>query len=206
MNKIIINNKICDQSPACGGIEVCPTNALFYDEGLGQIGFAQEKCIGCGACVNMCPIKAIHLARSAAEEQKIQAEIDTDPHKEEELFQDRYGAEGQMIQATENAADTIEVTRGIGGYTAVELFDEETLHCLATSIPYSDIFSGHGVNIKVFRAQTDKNIENEFGITEIPALLFFKDGELIGKIEGFFFDDNPTEKALLISKVKKILG
>lgn len=110
-----------------------------------------------------------------------------------------------MIIATENAADTISIARSIDGYTAVELFDEETLHCLATSIPYSDIFSGHGVKIKVFRAQTDKEIEKEFGITEIPALIFFKDGDLIGKVEGFYFDDNPTEKSFLISKVKKIL-
>lgn len=42
MNKIIINNKICDNSPACGGIEICPTGApalVIFKDGsiLGKV-------------------------------------------------------------------------------------------------------------------------------------------------------------------------
>lgn len=202
MNKIIINNKICDNSPACGGIEVCPTGALFWDEQNSNIRFAEEKCIGCGVCVNMCPVKAIMLARTIDEAKKNQNDIDADPRAAADLFVDRYGADITETQSMD-ANEALSVAKSAKGIAVLELYDEETLHCLVTSIAYSEIFAGYDVSL--FRTQTTEEIEQEFELSEIPAMIIFKDGHLVGKIQGYYFDDAPAEKSLLISKVRKIL-
>ncbi|MDR1027406.1 MAG: 4Fe-4S binding protein, partial [Rickettsiales bacterium] len=202
MNEIIINHKICDNSPACGGIEVCPTGAMFWDEKNSQIGFAKEKCVGCGACKNMCPVRAIMLARDTAEAQKIKADIDSDPRAAADLFVDRYGADITETQPAETGKAAA-AARAAKGVAVLELYDEETLHCLATSIPYSEIFAG--TDVKLIRAQTDAQIAKEFDISEIPAMVIFRNGKIIGKIQGYFFNDSPAEKSLLIAKTNEIM-
>ncbi len=49
------NLKICSKDCLC--LFVCPTGAA--DNETGQIDF--EKCIGCGACANACPARAITM-------------------------------------------------------------------------------------------------------------------------------------------------
>lgn len=49
------NLKICSKDCLC--LFVCPTGAT--DNETGQIDF--EKCIGCGACANACPARAITM-------------------------------------------------------------------------------------------------------------------------------------------------
>lgn len=203
MHKVIINNKICDNSPACGGIEVCPVGALFWDKERGRIGYAGEKCIACGACVNMCPVRAIMLAKSAAEAEKIQSEIDTDPRKPADLFVDRYGADITETQPI-GIKEALAAAKSSKGIAVLELYDEPDFHCLVTSISISEIFSGY--DIRYMRAQTDEAVAKSLGISEIPALVIFRDGKIIGKVEGYYFDDAPSEKSFLISQVKKILG
>lgn len=49
------NLKLCSKDCLC--LFVCPTGAT--DNETGQIDF--EKCIGCGACANACPARAITM-------------------------------------------------------------------------------------------------------------------------------------------------
>ena len=203
MNKIIINHKICDNSPACGGIEVCPAGAMFYDEENRTIGFAEDKCIGCGACINMCPIAAIMLARSAEEAAAINAEIDADTRVAADLFVDRYNADVVDTELTETDA-AIDIAKSSGGIVALELFDLNDVNCLATSVPISELFTGH--DVKYIRAETSEAACESLGVQDIPAIVFFKNGEIIGRVQGMYFNDNTSEKALLLSQVKKILG
>ena len=199
--KILINNKICDNSPACGGVDVCPTGALFWDDAASQIVFEESKCIGCGACVNACPVRAIMLARDAAAAAKIQADIDADPREAADLFVDRYGADIADTQPTP-ADEAVAVARDAPGLAVIELYEEANLRCLVTSIPMSEIFAGY--EYKHIKTEADEEIMSALGVGELPAMVIFRDGKQIGKVEGYF-EDNGAEKALLISKMKKIL-
>ncbi|MCL2629784.1 MAG: 4Fe-4S dicluster domain-containing protein [Alphaproteobacteria bacterium] len=114
MNKIIINPKVCDLSPICGGVAVCPTQALQYDKAARKINFDESKCVGCGACVAECPAAALSLARNAEEERQIMAEIDADPRTVEELFVDRYGSTTVDMQPI-SYAEAIDKTKVVGG-------------------------------------------------------------------------------------------
>lgn len=44
----------CDNSPC---VRCCPTGASHYEEG-GIVVVTEEKCIGCGACIESCPYDA----------------------------------------------------------------------------------------------------------------------------------------------------
>ncbi|ASA78125.1 4Fe-4S dicluster domain-containing protein [Thermococcus sp. 5-4] len=46
-----INCKHCDDAPC---VRVCPTNAIYRDED-GAVRIAENRCIGCLACLQVCP-------------------------------------------------------------------------------------------------------------------------------------------------------
>ena len=45
------------REPAC--VEVCPVEALWRDGEDGPVRLDMEKCVGCGACVVVCPYGAV---------------------------------------------------------------------------------------------------------------------------------------------------
>ena len=64
MKKAVINKKLCDHSPFCPVKRVCPVGAVkqdvkFFSAGIPEID--EEKCIGCGKCVNVCPMRAVKM-------------------------------------------------------------------------------------------------------------------------------------------------
>ncbi|MDR0726611.1 MAG: 4Fe-4S binding protein [Rickettsiales bacterium] len=202
--KVLINHKICDMSPACGGIETCPTGALFWDAEKGRIGYDESKCTGCGACEKACPVAmAIRLAHTDAEAKQIQSEYDADPRQAEDLFIDRYGADFVLTKETESD-DAVSTAQQTSGLSVIELNAEDLIRCLLMSVPMHEIANGQKwKHIKVMNPSDELLAELE--ISELPALVFFRNGNKIGFIEGYF-EDNDTEKGLLLKKVGKILN
>jgi NAD-dependent dihydropyrimidine dehydrogenase PreA subunit len=199
--QIIINHKICDQSPACGGIEVCPTKALYWDETSKKISYDENKCIGCGACENMCPIHAINLARTAEQEREVIAKIDSDQRRAEDLFVDRFG--GDFVHTTETlSANAMTIIKRTAGLLILELNNEDLIHCLLNCIPLADVIGAPYTHIKVMNP--DEELLKELGVSELPALILFRDGVKVGDVQGFFENSSDVEKVLLKSKIKKI--
>lgn len=202
--KVLINHKICDMSPACDGIRVCPTGALFWDDAAEKIGYDESKCIGCGACANSCPVaRAIRFAKTDEQAAEIEKEYADDPRRAEDLFVDRYGADCVLTKETpsERAMDAV---RAAPGLAVMELNREDLVRCLLVSVPMREIFAGREYkHVKVIDPSPE--LAAELGVSEFPALVFFRGGEQIGKIEGYF-ENVESERGLLINKVKKIIG
>jgi NAD-dependent dihydropyrimidine dehydrogenase PreA subunit len=198
----LINFKICDNSIDCSGISVCPTGAFYWDEKKKTIAVDNSKCISCGKCEKSCPVDAIKVAKNEKEYKKIKKEIDSDPRKVSDLFIDRYGAQPTdpafHISAERFEVQIIQSTK----LAAVELFKNSSINCMLYSIPVKNLFKD--VDIK-YRKIEDKDdaLSKKYGVKKLPALLFFKNGKLIGKIEGYY--DIADEQKLLIA-IKKIIS
>ena len=92
---IIINHNLCDEAAECGGIEVCPTGAFFYDYKKEKIAVDHSKCTECLKCTSpdACPVGCILYARNKKEEEKIKKMIKEDPRTAKWLWQERYGCQ-----------------------------------------------------------------------------------------------------------------
>lgn len=195
---VLINLKICDNAKECGGVAVCPTGAITFDEEKETLVIDNNKCISCGQCENECPIGAIRVAKDENEYKKIKEEIDNDPRKTKDLFVDRYGAaplsEFFMLEAEKIDTDKI---------VLIELYNDDSIQCLLKSIPIKELVKDLPDTTVFYKVESKKEIEEKYEIKELPALLIFNKGSLLGKIEGYYTDDNKKE---MIEKIKSTVN
>ena len=199
---VLINFKICDNSEDCSGIEACPTGAFQWDEKNKTISVDNSKCISCGACEKSCPVDAIRVAKDEKEYKKIKKEIDRDSRKVSDLFIDRYGA--QPIHPAfiiPQGKFEIQILRSTK-LAAVEFFNKKSIMCLLKSIPVKELFEGLDVKYRKMEITDDALLE-KYKVKELPALLFFKNGKIIGKIEGYY---NTAKEKEIIKKIKGIIS
>jgi len=198
---VLINFKICDNSNECGGIAVCPTKALSYDDEKQTIVIDNDKCISCGLCRPQCPVSAILVAKTEEEYEKYKKEITDDSRMIKDLFVDRYGA----VPITEFfliKQDQLEEKISNKDITLIEVFDDN-LQCLLKSIPIRDITDDMVGNILFYKIKGTEEITKKYGINTFPSLLIFKAGELLGKIEGYYNLEREKELKELINTFVK---
>lgn len=198
---VAINFKICDNSQDCSGLDVCPTGVFEWNKDKQTLTAHNEKCIVCGKCKDCCPVGAIYFAKNKEEYEKIVKEIEEDPRQVADLFVDRYGASpivpSQQVDE-KNFVTRILESQKIG---VLEAYDDNSIQCLLKSIPMKELL--HGFDVKYRKMKVDLKFTKKYGIKELPALVFFRKGKLVGKIEGYY----PVGKKLeLVQKIKIILG
>ncbi len=199
---VLINFKICDNAKECGGIAVCPTGALSFDDEKQTIIIDNDKCISCGKCERECPIGAISVAKNALEYEKIKKDIENDKRTTKDLFVDRYGAaplsEFFMIEN-----EQLEEKINHDGIVMIECYNDDSIQCLLKSIPIKELSKDFPKNTLFYKLEADENLLKKYKLNNLPALLIFKYNKLCGKIEGYYTTD---EKNLLIEKLKEILN
>lgn len=198
---VVVNFKICDNAKECGGVAVCPTGAYTYDEEKETIVIDNDKCISCGLCERECPIGAIMVAKTKEDYEKIKEEVDNDPRTTKDLFVDRYGAaplsEFFMIEETD-----IEEKTKSQGLTLIECYNDDSIQCLLKSIPIKELTNSFPKDTLFYKVDVTEETMNKYSIEELPALLVFKNKELLGKIDGYFENDHKEE---LISKLAEFI-
>ena len=186
---VLINFKICDNDKACGGVAVCPTGAIYYDEEKETLSIDNDKCISCGMCEKECPIGAIKVAKDEKEYEILKKQIEEDPRKTKDLFVDRYGAtplsEFFML-------DSEEVANKINSKNIVliEFYNDDSIQCLLKSIPIKELLKDFPDSTQFYKVEISEALTNKYKIKELPALVAFESGKMMGKIEGYIDEDN----------------
>lgn len=198
---VLVNFKICDNAKECGGIAVCPTGALAYDEEKNTIVIDNEKCISCGLCENECPIGAIMVAKNDEEYKKIKNDIDSDTRTTKDLFVDRYGAtplsEFFMIDS-----DEIKDKVSNDSITLIELYNDDSIQCLLKSISIKDLTKDLPKDTLFYKAEASEDIITKYNVKELPSLLIFRKGNFLGNIDGYYTSDDKNE---LLEKLNLLL-
>ncbi|MFH1551841.1 MAG: 4Fe-4S dicluster domain-containing protein [bacterium] len=198
---VLINFKICDNSKDCDGIKICPTKAFYWDKKKKTITVDNKKCINCGRCEEACLAGAIKVAKTEKEYKKIKKEIDEDPRKVSDLFIDRYGAQPlELAFLCPQEQFNIQVL-GVTKTVAVEFLNPDLAECLICSIPIKNLLNGFDIMYRKIKIK-DKFLLEKYKIKNLPALLFFKNSKLIGKIEKYYDIEKIKE---IKEKIDKIL-
>ena len=197
---VLINFKICDNDKACGGVAVCPTGAIYYDEEKETLSIDNDKCISCGMCEKECPIGAIKVAKDEKEYEILKKQIEEDPRRTKDLFVDRYGAtplsEFFML-------DSEEVANKINSKNIVliEFYNDDSIQCLLKSIPIKELLKDFPDSTQFYKVEISETLTNEYQIKELPAIVAFENGRMKGKIEGYIDEDN---KEKLINEMQAL--
>lgn len=204
MGNVIINFKICDNCAACNGIGVCPTGAFHFNEEKKTLEVDEAKCVKCGLCAtseDSCSVGAIKFASTEEEKQKILKDIEDDPRTIADLMQDRYGGQPifmPFVTDEENLPKVLSTSRTC----LVELLDEE--ECLIKSIPIKVILKEVGEELTYRKVPIESEaLLEKYEIKGLPAMLVFKNSELLGKVEGYY---SVEEAGTFINKIKEIVG
>lgn len=205
---VVINHKICDNAQECGGILECPNKAIYWDEKEEKIKIDNSSCTSCHVCESACPVGAIRVADNDEELIAIQREIEADQRTVDELFVDRYGAmplvESNMITAEQLS----QLSSSFTGITIAECYTDDSIQCLAHSVPINHILSWFNQYPKYYKVCCNDSAPS-YNISEYPALLLFRDGNFLGSVCGVYEilpeNDNYTQEEMLREEILNLL-
>ena len=143
---------------------------------------------------------SIHVAKNEKEYKRIEREIKNDPRKIGDLFVDRYGATpispAYITPEKKFAEHILEYDKLV----AVELYNDSSIQCLLKSIPIKDLIGP--MNIRFQKVNASEELAKKYGLTKLPALLFFKEGRLLGSIQGYWEEENKKDLKEKIENLK----
>ena len=146
-------------------------------------------------------VNAIKVAKAKDEFERIKKEVEADPRSRKDLYIDRYGAmpvhPAFLIKKDKFNLEILQSQQ----LTVVEFFEEDSVNCLLCSIPIKELFLLTDIKYRKLEL-TDKELTTKYNITTLPSLLFFKEGKLLGKVDGYYDD---KKKKLLLDKIDEII-
>ena len=207
MPKIIINQKICDKSPDCGGIAVCPSGALFFNQDSQAVEWNQDKCVFCLRCTlpDSCPIGAIMYARDEASEKTIIDTINSDPRSEDWLWQERFGVEpGKPSIAKELTDENFEEVVNSSQNSLIDIWHQDYLNCRLHSVLYQDILT-ETPDVVIYKLNAKKypQLVGKLGVKIFPTLQLIINGKINLICQG---DIEDSKLSTIISSIKEIIN
>ncbi|HUV42479.1 MAG TPA: thioredoxin domain-containing protein [Patescibacteria group bacterium] len=200
----VINYKICDLAPECGGIEICPVGAFFWNKKTKRPDVDNKKCVSCGVCARECPVNAILIAKTEEEYQKLLEKVKKDLRSEKELWQERLGCQpgrtpplARVITPKNFTQEVLEDKKLV----ILDVWSEETLDCRYYSLLWNDLGLSNEIKFKKLDGGKYYKFIQKLKITKLPTLLLFRRGREIGRREGYIYSKDKGEVRNLFRKL-----
>lgn len=197
MPKIIINKKICDRSPECLGIAICPNQALTYNKKKKVVVWNKNKCTFCLKCTlpESCPINAIVFARNEATEKEIIKNIKNDTRTKEFVWQERFGVQpGKPAIAEILDNSNFSTVLNSSKPFLIDVWHENFADCRLRSVPYLDLFKIFNLKIYKLDAQKYPKLAEKLKITNFPSLVIVKNKDVLSLHTGII--EEPQVKSI----------
>ncbi|MBU0976672.1 MAG: thioredoxin domain-containing protein [Patescibacteria group bacterium] len=202
---IIINHNLCDEAPECGGIEVCPKKAFYFDKKKQRVCVDHSKCTECLKCTlpDCCPVGCILYARNKSEEKRIRNRIKEDPRTAKWLWKERYGCQPGKTPPkakiiTDKNFDKVKITKG---FKLIDIWHYDFLDCRAYSVLFEELCEEITKAPDIYKLDARKfpDISKKLRVKMLPALLLLKDEKEVYRFEGLLKDS-------MCRKVNKVIG
>lgn len=190
MAKIIINHNLCDEAPECGGIEVCPTGAFYYDKKRKRVAIDESKCTLCMLCTlpDACPVGCILFARTIGEAKRIKDMIKQDPRTATWLWQERYGCQPGRTKPTATLINykNFKHVKAKKGLKLIDIWHIDYLDCRVNSILFSDLLNGVKENVKIYKLDAHEypELAKHLKSNKFPTLILMNNEKEIWRNEG----------------------
>jgi NAD-dependent dihydropyrimidine dehydrogenase PreA subunit len=187
---ILINHKLCDEAPACGGIEVCPVGAFFYDKKTNKVRVDENKCIKCLQCTlpGICPANCIYYARNKVEENKFEKLFDQDGRSPDWLWRERYGVSAGKIAPFAKVLSYTNFKKVINktSFKLIDVWHEDFMECRLFSPLFSDLVGDAIVKVLIYKlnARRFPNLTQNLNVFKFPTLLLLKNNIEVWRHEG----------------------
>ena len=219
MGCVVFNYKCCDHAKGCPAIQRCEQEigctpgkaAIYYDENTKKIVVDELRCTShmCKSrvCTIECP-KCFTYAENQIEKwwaiEKVRETINTERC-------DRYNSEFTISNSRLSFNESLTFINGYNGLAILEITGVASCIGESDCIPIQDIIPflvyQNCYKKVVLRDENEvTQIEEKYGINELPALLFFFNGEVKGKILGIYRYCEIESIKFLKVKVKSIIS
>lgn len=207
---IIINHNLCDEALECGGIEVCPTKAFYFDTKTKRVKVNRKKCTECLKCTlpDACPVGCILYARNKDEEERILKMIKLDPRTSKWLWKERYGCQPAKTPPKAKIITDANYKKVMSEeeYKIIDVWHYDHLDCRVFSALYEDLVGMSKIKIYKLDAKRYPEVAKKLRVKKFPTLLLCKDYQEIFRHEGLMkkkeIKDNSTRITKLVKRKK----
>jgi thioredoxin 1 len=181
---IAINYKICDQGRGCPCISGCPQRAWSFNEKKGRPEVDTSKCNDCWKCIKICPARAVLGALDGEGLKKLNDELSKYSKTRDEIYEPRFNAD-RTEKESQISGEEFDEKINQNGIVIIEFWAEPfASRCRLNAALYSDILP-EKIPLHKINAFQNPDLMERFSISALPALLIFKDGEVIDHIAGY---------------------
>ncbi len=190
---VIVDYRVCDNSPACSAVRVCPRGTLTFNHKENRVEADNEKCHSCaGPCARVCPAGAIKWYKTMDELEAAKVEMESSTLSKDDLLEQRYGVRPgdprelgpnlHHVDCSNFQSEVLESDIPV----VVDFWAEWCAPCRILAPTFKSLAAKYEGKVKFGKLDTEECMEvpGEYVIMSIPTMLFFHKGQVVDQAVG----------------------
>jgi len=191
---VLIDYRVCDNSPGCSAIRVCPQHALSFNPAKGKVEVDDSRCSSaCNAiCTRVCPAGAVKWFKTEAEREAARKDMAESNLSKDDLLEQRYGIRPgdprelgpNLIHVDDDNFETEVLQSDVP--VVVDFWAEWCAPCRILAPTFKALATEYEGRMKFGKLDTEEaqRVAMQYGIMSIPTLLFFNHGQVVDRAVG----------------------